>query len=152
VHDDQGMDVGRDGRVVGEDGMGGRRTAMLVRTGRGVVAECERERQQVSLRRALVVADRQAAEAGVEALVLAEDLVGSSRHRGERDGQGDDERRALALGKEPIDAFHRPVGEGIDDRMTSEERSERSRKAARTLRERRMMEHATNFASISARS
>jgi hypothetical protein len=36
--------------------------------------------------------------------------------------------------------------------LTSEERSERSRKAARTLRRRRMMEHATNFASISARS
>ena len=36
--------------------------------------------------------------------------------------------------------------------LTPEERSERGRKAARTLRERRMMEHATNLASISARS
>jgi hypothetical protein len=33
VHDDQGMDVGRDGRVVEEDGVDGRSTAILVGPG-----------------------------------------------------------------------------------------------------------------------
>lgn len=47
------MDVGRDGRMVGEDGEGARPSAILVGAGRRVVAEGERERLEVSLGRAL---------------------------------------------------------------------------------------------------
>jgi hypothetical protein len=57
VHDEHGMDVRRDGRVAGEDGKGARPIAVLARAGRGVVAEGERERPQVTLRRALRLAD-----------------------------------------------------------------------------------------------
>jgi hypothetical protein len=54
MHDEHGMHVGRDGRVVEEDVVGGRSTAMLVRAGRRVVAEGKRERQEVTLRRTVV--------------------------------------------------------------------------------------------------
>jgi hypothetical protein len=53
MHDEHGMHVGRDGRVVEEDVVGGRSTAMLVRAGRRV-AEGKRERQEVTLRRTVV--------------------------------------------------------------------------------------------------
>jgi hypothetical protein len=114
VHDDHGVDVRRDGRVAGEDGKRARSVAVLARARRRVVAEGQRERQQVSLRRALVIAHQQAAETKVEALVLAEDLVRTGRSERERDGERDDEGRALAQGDELIDALDDPVGEGID--------------------------------------
>ena len=114
VHDEQGMDVGRDGRVVGEDGKGVRAIAVLARAGRRVIPEGEAERQQVTLRRALVIVHQQAAEASVETLVFPEDLVGASRHRRERDGQGDHERETLVLGDELINKSEDPVGESVD--------------------------------------
>jgi hypothetical protein len=61
-----------------------------------------------------VIVHEQVAEAGVEALVLAQDLVGAGRSERERDGERDDERRALVQGDEIIDALDDPVGEGID--------------------------------------
>jgi hypothetical protein len=65
----------------------------------------------VTLGRAVVIADQQVAKAGVEAPVLAQDLVGPCRHRGERDGH---EWRTLVQGDELVDAADDPVGEGID--------------------------------------
>jgi hypothetical protein len=114
VDDDHGMDVRRDGRVVGEDGMGARSVAVPARAGRRVVAEGEREREEVSLGRSLVIAHQQAAEASIEALVLAQDLVLTGRSERERDGQGDDEGQALAQGDELIDPLEDPVGELFD--------------------------------------
>jgi hypothetical protein len=70
VHDDEGVDVRSDGWMVGQNIKEARSLAVLVRTSRRVVTEGERERQQVTLRRTLVIADQQAAETGVEALVL----------------------------------------------------------------------------------
>jgi hypothetical protein len=115
VHDDQGVHVRRDGRVVREDGKRARSVAVLARARRRVVPEGQRERQQVSLGRALVIVHQQAAEASVEALVLAEDPVRRCRPERERDGQRDHERRALVQGDELIDALDDPVGEGIDE-------------------------------------
>src|ERR1700704_5123481 len=109
------MDVRRDRWVVREDGKGARSVAVLARAGRRVVAESQRERQQVMLRRALVIIYQPVAEASVEALVLREDLVGSGRLRRERDGQWHDERWALVQGHELIDALDDPVGKGIDE-------------------------------------
>jgi len=114
VHDDEGVDVRSDGRVVGQNIKEARSLAVLPRAGRRVVAEGDRERQHVTLRRVLVIADQQAAEAGVEALVLAEDLVGADGSQRERDRQGDDERQALVQGDKLVDALQDPVGEGID--------------------------------------
>jgi len=115
VHDEHGMDVGRDGRVVGEDGKRARSVAVLPRAGRRVVAEGERERQQVTLRRALVIIHQQTAQASVEALVLAEDLVWANGAQRERHRQWDDEGQALIQGDDLIHAQDDPVGASVDE-------------------------------------
>jgi hypothetical protein len=115
MHDEHRMDVGRDGRVVGEDGKRARSIAVLARAGRRVISEGERERQEVTLRRAVVIAHQQAAETSVEALVLAEDLVRTGRSGRKRDRERDDERQPLVQGDELIDALDDPVGEAIDE-------------------------------------
>ena len=98
--------------MIGEEGKRPRSLAVLARSGRRVVAEGERERQQVSLRRALVIVHQQAAETKVEALVLAEDLVRTDRSERERDGERDDQRQALAQGDELIRRVTLPDGTG----------------------------------------
>jgi hypothetical protein len=69
----------------------------------------------VTLRRTVGIAHQQAAEASVEALVLAEDLVLTGRSDRERDRERDDERQPLVQGDELVGESDDPVGEFFDE-------------------------------------
>jgi hypothetical protein len=114
MYDDQGMDVRRDGGMIGEDGGSGGSISVLVGAGRRIIPEGDGEGQQVPFRRTLGVVDQQPTESRVEAFVFGKNSIRPSGIRGESDGQWDHERQMLALRDELVDASQGPVGICID--------------------------------------
>ena len=85
-----------------ERGVPGGSSAILVGSRARVVTPSDRERQQVSLARTVVVLDQTAAKPGVEAFELQKDLVRSDGARLEGSGQRDDQRRLRVLSRQRL--------------------------------------------------
>src|SRR4051812_39658894 len=90
----------------------GRAAAVLVGSGARVVAPGYRERQQRPLVRSVVVLDEKAAQAGIEALKLAQHLVRSDRSRLEGGGNRNDQR-LRAINTQRLKSFNSPLREKL---------------------------------------